>query len=166
MNYKDYSEQIYNIIGAAMEVHSTLKGGLLEPIYNEALTMELIDRGINAESEKYLPCYYKSRLMQKSYRMDIVVGDIIIELKSVHKLVSVHRAQLFNYLRLTQKKIGLLINFGGERLEGERYVYDNAINDCYLVDKNMNSVPKQKDDDDSWYVDPYEDIMNMSLNLR
>ena len=108
MNYKDYSEQIYNIIGAAMEVHRMLKGGLLEPVYNEALTMELIDRGINAESEKYLPCYYKGRLMQKSYRMDIVVGDIIVELKSVHKLVSAHRAQLFNYLRLTQKKIGLL----------------------------------------------------------
>ena len=58
-----------------MEVHRTLKGGLLEPVYNEALTMELIDRGINAESEKYLPCYYKNHLMQKSYRMDIVVGD-------------------------------------------------------------------------------------------
>ena len=166
MNYKDYSEQIYNIIGAAMEVHRTLNGGLLEPIYNEALTMELIDRGINAESEKYLPCYYKNRLMQKSYRMDIVVGNIIIELKSVQKLIPAHRAQLFNYLRLTQKKIGLLINFGGERLEGERYVYDDTINDCYLVDRDMNPVPKQKDDDDSWYVDPYEDIMNMSLNLR
>ena len=114
MNYKEYSEQIYNIIGAAMEVHRMLKGGLLEPVYNEALTMELIDRGIAAESEKYLPCYYKNHLMQKSYRMDIVVGDIIIELKSVHKLVSAYRAQLFNYLRLifnylrlTQKKIGL-----------------------------------------------------------
>ena len=57
MNYKEYSEQIYNIIGAAMEVHRTLNGGLLEPVYNEALTMELIDRGIAAESEKYLPCY-------------------------------------------------------------------------------------------------------------
>ncbi len=142
MNYKDYSEQIYNIIGVAMEVHSTLKGGLLEPIYNEALTMELIDRGIAAESEKYLPCYYKIHLMQKSYRMDIVVGDIIIELKSVHKLVSAHRAQLFNYLRLTQKKIGLLINFGGDSLEGERYIFDESLNDCCLVDRNMEAQMK------------------------
>ena len=125
-----------------MEVHSTLKGGLLEPIYNEALTMELIDRGIAAESEKYLPCYYKNHLMQKSYRMDIVVGDIIIELKSVHKLVSAHRAQLFNYLRLTQKKIGLLINFGGDSLEGERYIFDESLNDCCLVDRNMEAQMK------------------------
>lgn len=161
MNYKDYSEQIYNIIGAAMEVHRTLKGGLLEPIYNEALTMELIDRGINAESEKYLPCYYKNRLMQKSYRMDIVVGDIIIELKSVHKLVSVHRAQLFNYLRLTQKKIGLLINFGGDSLEGERYIFDARLNDCCLVDRNMEPIPQNIGDFTFEYEDPYEDVIDL-----
>ena len=161
MNYKDYSEQIYNIIGAAMEVHRMLKGGLLEPVYNEALTMELIDRGIAAESEKYLPCYYKGRLMQKSYRMDIVVGDIIIELKSVHKLVSAHRAQLFNYLRLTQKKIGLLINFGGDSLEGERYIFDESLNDCCLVDRNMEPIPQNTGDFTFEYEDPYEDVIDL-----
>ena len=161
MNYKEYSEQIYNIIGAAMEVHRTLKGGLLEPVYNEALTMELIDRGINAESEKYLPCYYKNHLMQKSYRMDIVVGDIIIELKSVHKLVSAHRAQLFNYLRLTQKKIGLLINFGGDSLEGERYIFDESLNDCCLVDRNMKPIPQNIGDFTFEYEDPYEDVIDL-----
>lgn len=161
MNYKDYSEQIYNIIGAAMEVHRTLKGGLLEPVYNEALTMELIDRGIAAESEKYLPCYYKNHLMQKSYRMDIVVGDTLIELKSVHKLVSVHRAQLFNYLRLTQKKIGLLINFGGESLEGERYIFNENLNDCCLVDRNMEPIPQKIDNLTFEYEDPYEDVIDL-----
>lgn len=161
MDPKDYSEQIYKIIGAAMEVHRTLKGGLLEPIYNEALTMELKDRGIEAESEKYLPCFYKKRLMMKSYRMDIVSGDVVIELKSVQRIISAHRAQLFNYLRLTQKKIGLLINFGGESLEGERYVFDENINDCYLVDRNMNPVPrKDEEDDNTWYVDPYESVIS------
>ena len=161
MNYKEYSEQIYNIIGAAMEVHRTLNGGLLEPVYNEALTMELIDRGIAAESEKYLPCYYKNHLMQKSYRMDIVVGDIIIELKSVHKLISAHRAQLFNYLRLTQKKIGLLINFGGDSLEGERYIFDESWNDCCLVDRNMEPIPQNIGDFTFEYEDPYEDVIDL-----
>lgn len=159
MNPKDYSNQIYKIIGAAMEVHRTLKGGLLEPIYNEALTMELRDRDINAESEKYLPCFYKKRLMDKSYRMDIVVGDIVIELKSVQHIIPAHRSQLFNYLRLTQKKIGLLINFGGESLEGERYVFDETVNDCYLVDRNMDPIPREDEDgSDEWYENPYEDV--------
>lgn len=160
MNPKDYSNLIYKIIGASMEVHRTLKGGLLEPIYNEALTMELKDRGVDAEPEKYLQCYYKNRLMEKSYRMDIVVGDIVIELKSVQRIIPAHRAQLFNYLRLTQKKIGLLINFGGDSLEGERYVFDESINDCYLVDRNMDPVPRQEDDEeyDEWYENPYEAV--------
>jgi len=159
MNPRDYSQQIYKIIGAAMEVHRTLNGGLLEPIYNEALTMELTDRGINAEPEKYLPRYYKKRLMKKSYRMDIVVDDIVIELKSVQKIIPAHRAQLFNYLRLTRKPVGLLINFGGESLEGERYVYDEDTNSCYMVDRNMDPIPYEDDeDDDEWYVDPYENV--------
>ena len=110
MDSKKYKDQVFKIIGAAMAVHRNLGEGLLEPIYNEALVMELDDRGIKGDSEKYLPCYYKKRLMQKSYRMDIVVDDIILELKSVQKLVPAHRAQLFNYLRLTRKPIGLLIN--------------------------------------------------------
>ena len=105
--------------------------------------------------------YYKNHLMQKSYRMDIVVGDIIIELKSVHKLVSAHRAQLFNYLRLTQKKIGLLINFGGDSLEGERYIFDESLNDCCLVDRNMEPIPQNTGDFTFEYEDPYEDVIDL-----
>ena len=150
---KNYSHIIFNIIGAAMEVHRTLGGGLLEPIYNEALILELRDRGISAESEKLLPCYYKGILMDKTYRMDIVVDDIIIELKSVHHFSPTHRAQLFNYLRLTHKKIGLLINFGSDSLEGERYVYDEHSNTCILVDRNMDPVPKTISEEDDWIDD-------------
>ena len=69
--------------------------------------------------------------------MDIVVDDIIVELKSVTSLVSGHRAQLCNYLRLTRKPLGLLINFGEESLIGERWAYDQSTNECFLVDKNM-----------------------------
>lgn len=159
MNPKEYKDKVYKIIGAAMEVHRNLGNGLLEPIYNEALVMELDDRGIKGEPEKYLPCYYKKRLMNKYYKMDVVVGDIIVELKSVQKLISAHRAQLFNYLRLTRQPIGLLINFGGDCLQGERYAYDDDTNTCYLLDRYMEPIPKEDDNtDDEWYEDPYADI--------
>ena len=142
MNPKDYKDKVYEIIGAAMEVHSVLNWGLLEAVYNEALHLELLDRGIDNEREQNLSCYYKNHLMDKRYQMDIVVGDIIIELKSVEELTSAHRAQLFNYLRLTQKPIGLLINFGQESLQGERYAYNKLTNECILLDRNMNPVYK------------------------
>ena len=123
-----------------MEVHDELNWGLLEPVYNEALHLELLARGISNEREKHLPCFYKKSQMEKSYQMDLVVGDVIVELKSVDELNSAHRAQLFNYLRLTRKPIGLLINFGQSSLQGERYGYDEDTNECILLDKNMNPV--------------------------
>ena len=140
MDFKKYKDTVYQIIGAAMEVHSELNWGLLEPVYNEALHLELLDRGIANEREKQLPCYYKHHKLEKFYQMDIVVGDIVVELKSVEELNSAHRAQLFNYLRLTKKPVGLLINFGASSLQGERYGYDEETNECILLDKNMRPV--------------------------
>ena len=137
MDFKKYKDTVYQIIGAAMEVHSELNWGLLEPVYNEALHLELLDRGIDNEREKQLPCYYKHHKLEKFYQMDIVVGDVVVELKSVDELNSAHRAQLFNYLRLTKKPIGLLINFGQSSLQGVRYGYDEETNECILLDKNM-----------------------------
>ena len=78
--------------------------------------------------------------MDKFYKMDLVVDDIIVELKAVESLTSEHRAQLFNYLRLTQKPIGLLINFGESNLHSERYVFDKEFNECYLVDKYLEPI--------------------------
>ena len=72
--------------------------------------------------------------------MDIVVGDVVVELKSVDELNSAHRAQLFNYLRLTRKPMGLLINFGQPSLQGERYGYNVETNECILLSKNMEPV--------------------------
>ena len=134
---KKYKDIVYRIIGAAMEVHCELNWGLLEPVYNEALHLELLDRGIENEREQQVPCYYKNHQLEKHYQLDIVVGDEIVELKSVSELNSSHRAQLFNYLRLTKKPIGLLINFGQESLQGERYAYYEETNECVLLDKNM-----------------------------
>lgn len=123
-----------------MTVHSELGWGLLEPVYQEALHLELLDRGIANEREQEIPVYYKDHLLEKKYRMDIVVDDIIIELKSVTQLVSAHRAQLCNYLRLTRKPVGLLINFGEESLIGERWAFDKDTNECFIVDKNMEPI--------------------------
>lgn len=140
MNIVKHKDIIYSIIGAAMEVHRVLGGGLLEPIYNEALFLELHDRGINCEREKQIPCFYKHHKMEKFYQMDLVVDDVIIELKSVSELLPVHREQLFNYMRLTHLPIGLLINFGRTSLQGERYAYFKDDNECFLIDKDMNIV--------------------------
>ena len=135
-----YANKVYKIIGAAMTVHSELGYGLLEPVYQEAMHLELLDRGIANDREIEVPIYYKKHLLEKKYRMDIVVDDIIVELKSVTGLVSGHRAQLCNYLRLTRKPLGLLINFGEESLVGERWAYDQSTNECFLVDRNMEPV--------------------------
>ena len=123
-----------------MNVHDELSWGLLEPIYNEALHLELLDNNIANEREKHLPCYYKHHQLEKFYQMDLVVGDVVVELKSVEELNSAHRAQLFNYLRLTRKPIGLLINFGQPSLQGERYGYDEETNECILLNKDMEPV--------------------------
>ena len=139
-DFKQYKDTVYQIIGAAMNVHDELSWGLLEPIYNEALHLELLDNNIANEREKHLPCYYKHHQLEKFYQMDLVVGDVVVELKSVEELNSAHRAQLFNYLRLTHKPIGLLINFGQPSLQGERYGYDEETNECILLNKNMRPV--------------------------
>ena len=136
-----YKDLVYEVIGAAMEVHRTLGNGLLEAVYSEALHLELSDRGIDNSVEIEVPCYYKDHKLEKRYRMDMVVGDICVEMKSVVELLPQHRAQLFNYLRLTRMPIGLLINFGGFSLEGERYGFISELNDCILLDKNMLPVP-------------------------
>lgn len=140
MNIVRHKKIIYDIIGAAMEVHRELGGGLLEPIYNEALFLELRDRGVNCEREKQVQCFYKNHQLEKYYQMDLVVDDVIVELKSVSELIPAHRQQLFNYLRLTRMPMGLLINFGQSSLQGERYAYFKDDNECVLVDRDMNLV--------------------------
>ena len=135
-----YKDVVYSIIGAAMKVHSELRWGLLEAVYNESLVLELSDRGIKSKAEETIPCYYRNHLLKKEYKVDIVVGDVIVELKSVSEIVPAHRAQLFNYLRLTKKPIGLLLNFGNPKLQGERYGFIEETNECVLLDRNMEIV--------------------------
>lgn len=142
-NFVQYQDVVYEIIGSAMEVHSSLGAGLLEAIYAESLHLELLDNGIDNSLEVEVPCYYKQHKLEKSYRIDMKVGDICVELKSVAELVPAHRSQLFNYLRLTRMPVGLLINFGCNKLEGERYGFIEEYNECCMLDKNMQHVDLQ-----------------------
>ena len=100
MTKQEYKD-IYNVVGAAMEVHSTLGRGMAEPIYQEALAIEMKKRGMIAEREKELRLQYKDVLMEKKYYADFYYEGLIIELKSVEEICSDHRAQLFNYMRIT-----------------------------------------------------------------
>ena len=116
-----YKNETYAVIGAAMEVHKELGGGLLEGIYQEALAIELAEKGIPYEREKELDVYYKGHLLEKKYFADIICfGEIIVELKAVSEILPVHEAQLVNYLKITKKKVGLLINFGAKSLYYKR----------------------------------------------
>ena len=139
-----YKDMVYQIIGAAMAVHSELGYGLLEPVYQECMQLELKLRGVDSVREQEISIYYKNQLLEKKYKMDLVVGDVVVEMKSVSELITAHRAQLCNYLRLTQKPIGILLNFGEESLVGERWAYDKETNRCYVVDRNMQPVPKDE----------------------
>ena len=124
---------IYNVVGAAMEVHSILGRGMAEPIYQEALAIEMKKRGMIAEREKELRLHYKDVLMEKKYYADFYYEGLIIELKSVEEICSDHRAQLFNYMRITGCSRGLLLNFGEKFLRSERYLYIPEDDDFVLL---------------------------------
>ena len=119
-----YKEEAYRIIGACMEVHKELGCGFLEAVYHEALIMEFEMQEIPYKSEKRLDIYYKGEKLQKDYYADFMCFDkIIIEIKALSKLSSEHESQVLNYLKATNYKLGLLVNFGETRLVYKRFVY-------------------------------------------
>ena len=96
-----------------MQVYNTLGAGFLEAVYQEALAIELTKRGIPYEREKDLKIYYDGQELKQTYRADFVCYDnIIVEIKAVADLNDSHRSQVFNYLKATGFKLGLLFNFG------------------------------------------------------
>ena len=117
-------EDSYKIVGAAMEVYNQLGHGFLEAVYQEALEREFKSRGIPYEREKELIIFYKGEPLEQKYKADFICyEDIIVELKAVAMLQDSHRSQVYNYLRATKNKLGLLINFGNsDALEWERKV--------------------------------------------
>lgn len=107
-----YSELTSRIIGCAIEVHKSLGPGLLESAYEECLSFELVKAGLSIERQKALPVVYKDIKLDCGYRIDILVeNSVVIELKTVDVLNPVHEAELLTYLKFSEKKVGLLINF-------------------------------------------------------
>ena len=107
----------YKVIGCAMEVHSTLGPGLLESVYERALIHELVLQGIPVQSQLDVQVNYKGVNVGDGLRLDLLVNDeLIVELKSVEELKPIHYKQLLTYLKLMNKRVGLLINFNTDDL--------------------------------------------------
>ncbi|HCE46622.1 MAG TPA: GxxExxY protein [Lentisphaeria bacterium] len=119
-----FKEESYKITGACFEVYKEMGCGFLESVYQECLKMELQDQQIPFVEQSELKLFYKERLLKQTYRPDFICYDsIVVELKAVTDLTKEHQAQLFNYLRATNLRLGLLVNFGHyPKLEYERIV--------------------------------------------
>lgn len=105
------------IIGAAIRVHRELGPGLLESAYEAAIAFELADQGLKVIRQKPVPVIYRGQDVGDGYRMDLLVEDqVIVELKTVDRLAPIHEAQLLSYLKLADRRVGLLINFHVHRL--------------------------------------------------
>ncbi|MEJ5351344.1 MAG: GxxExxY protein [Melioribacteraceae bacterium] len=113
------------IIGCAIEVHKELGPGLLESAYEECLAYELTKKGLKVERQKPVPVVYKEIKLECGYRIDILVEDkVVLELKTVDEFNPIHEAQILTYLKFSEKKVGLLINFNVLRLKDgiKRYI--------------------------------------------
>ncbi len=109
LRFEELTEQI---IGAAIEVHRAIGPGLLEAIYEECLCHELTLRGLTFERQLSVPVVYKGVKLESKHRLDVLVQNtVILELKTVDRILPIHEAQLLTYLRLLSKPVGLIINF-------------------------------------------------------
>lgn len=123
------SSEGYSLMGAAFEVHREIGGGLNEEIYQESLEWELGLRKLPFSSKSELRLYYKTHQLLKTYIPDLLVfGEIVAELKSVKALNAEHERQLMNYLRISRKAVGYLINFGPlDAVEWKRFILSEYI---------------------------------------
>jgi GxxExxY protein len=118
--------ETYDVIGAAMAVHSELGCGYLEVVYRAALKSEFRRRGISYENEVSLPIHYKGELLPFNYRVDFKCGSALVEAKALEALSSVHLSQVINYLKASGLQRGLLINFGTRHLEYKRVIWSQG----------------------------------------
>lgn len=123
-----YKDEVYAIIGAAMDVYNNLGPGFLEAVYQEAMEIETAARKIPALPEQKLYIEYKGAPLKKFYEADLICYDkIIVEIKAMDKLTSREDAQILNYLKATGMKVGVLINFGAhQNLEWKRLVFTQS----------------------------------------
>jgi len=117
MQYKELTEKI---IGCAYQVYNKMGFGFLESVYEKCLLIELAKAELRVEAQKPINVYYEDELVGE-FKADIIVEDsIIVELKSVRQLAPAHEVQLVNYLVATEKPVGLLLNFGEQKVEVKR----------------------------------------------
>lgn len=145
MSREQYME-MYAIVGCSMNVFNELGRGMAEYIYQCALECELRAQGVPFEREKPLPTYYKGIQLPAYYKVDFYCyNGVMVELKSVSALTEEHRAQLFNYMRLTKTLRGMLINFGAKSLITERYLYVASDDDIRMLKKSNLSLYVEKE---------------------
>lgn len=123
MKYEKLTEPV---IQAAIEVHRNLGPGLLESAYEQCLAYELKQRGVNFQLQYGLPVEYKGIKLDCGYRIDVFVDEkLIVELKSVDRILPIHEAQILTYMKLAKVKVGLLINFNVLRVKDgiKRFVF-------------------------------------------
>jgi len=128
--------KMYELVNAAQEVYNELGRGMQEPIYQEAMAAELTMRGIPFAREVELSTWYKGMKLHKVYIADFMSEDVLVEFKSVSEVTRDHRAQLFNYMRITNITKGILVNYGEKSFHSERYVYDSNSDGFRLITKN------------------------------
>ena len=138
-NIKTLKEITYPIVGMIYDVHTELGPGLNEYIYQEGLAMQLTEEEVPFEREKEISLTYHGKLMNATYRLDFLcLGCVVIECKSVEKLTPDHRAQLFNYMRITKSPIGILVNFAQKSAVVERYFFNKDTNE--ICDTNGDTL--------------------------
>ena len=121
MEYKDVTE---TIIGCAYRVYNKMGFGFLESVYEKCMLVELKEAGLNANSQKPIKVFYRNEIVG-DFMADVIVNDtIILELKSVRRVIRAHEVQLVNYLVATGKPLGLLLNFGERKVEVKRKIKD------------------------------------------
>ncbi|HVT87003.1 MAG TPA: GxxExxY protein [Chitinophagaceae bacterium] len=120
----DSNDFTYKIRGCIFKVHTTLGPGLLESVYEAALSYELSQSDLKTQTQVGLPVNYGSVMLELGFRADILVEDsVIIEIKSVEALHDVHKKQLLTYLKLSGKKIGILVNFNVSSLKDKESIF-------------------------------------------
>ena len=134
-NLSENDPRTYAVIGAAMEVHRQLGCGFLEPVYQEALGIELGNRGIPFRREEKLALNYKGQRLETKYCVDFVCFEsVVVELKALARLSGTEEAQVINYLKATGYEVGLLLNFGARSLDHRRFVLTKSVKSAKSAD--------------------------------
>jgi GxxExxY protein len=119
-----FKDEVYKIIGVAMEVSNELGCGFLEAVYEEALMIEFTTKEIPYIAQKEIEINYKGQILNKKYYADFLCfNSIIVEIKAIKRLTEIEDAQILNYLKATCLPLGILINFGSTKLEWKRFAF-------------------------------------------